>query len=184
MPFICVVCIKSLYSPHHIQSLMLYPSDSADSPPIHQSPIHQHIHLTSFVRRSPFHQHIHLNSFVYQCPIHQIHQIHLSNIDSYKVCFKVGNISVCNSCRKNLLNRTKLWFSMPRTNIEPSPRQDYPPLNIAMLTTIPLKYAFRGAAFNQRSLVIPDAVKDKLTLAQKNHGIFCSAVVSFLGLSL
>jgi len=76
--------------------------------------------------------------------------------DSYKVCFKAGNISVCNGCRKSFTDYDVVVVQHAEYNAY------YHPLKAC----IQLKW---GTAFNSSNLAIPDAVRNKLTFPQREQ---------------
>ena len=171
---------QSLYSPHQIRSSMPYPSDSVDSPPNQiYSPVpypptytpHQFCSPVPFPPTYPpqqFRLPVPYTSDPSNSP-----QQPPSAINSYKVCFKVGNISVCNGCRKRFTEQDQVVIQHAEDRYYTNPQTGLPASKYGNAYYHPLKYTFMqskwGAAFNQGNLVIPDAVKDKLTLSQKNH---------------
>ena len=143
---------------------------------LHRCTIHV-IHLCCLHQISLY---IHHTRFDHQCRIHQIlRTAHLTRFihqspatDSYKVCFKVGNISVCNGCRKRFTEQDQVVIQHAEDRYHTNPQTGLPAIKYGNAYYHPLKVCIQskwGAAFNQGSLVIPDAVKDKLTLSQKNH---------------
>ena len=89
----------------------------------------------------------------------------------YKVCFKIGNISVCNGCRNNFSKSEKIviqhaefrQFTSPHTGLPTSKFGN--PYYHACRRCIELKW---GASFNSSNVTIPDSVKPKLIASQKD----------------
>ena len=171
---------------------MPYPSDSADSPPNQiYSPVpyppkytpHQFWSPVSYPLTYPPNHFCSLVPFPPKYPPQQFRLPvpYISNPSNspqqpppaYKVCFKVGNISVCNGCRKRFTEQDQVVIQHAEDRYYTNPQTGLPTSKYGNAYYHPLKYAFMqskwGAAFNQGNLVIPDAVKDKLTLSQKNH---------------
>ena len=93
-----------------------------------------------------------------------------SDSGRYKVCFKIGNISVCNGCRNNFSKSDKIviqhaefrHFTSPRTGL---PASKFGNAYHTSRRCIELKWR---ASFNFLSITVPDSVMPNLTSLQKD----------------
>ena len=90
----------------------------------------------------------------------------------YKVCFKRGNISICNGCRSNFTQADSIVIQHAEFRHYTSPQSGLPASKFGNAyyhlkrACIELK---TGLQFDARSLVVADSIKEQLTASQKQH---------------
>ena len=90
--------------------------------------------------------------------------------DYFKVCFKIGNISICNGYRKSFAQSEEIVIQHAEFHHYTNPRTGLPAPSMAMPTIIQeciqLKW---GSVFDSNKLVVPEPITEKLTAAQKQQ---------------
>ena len=92
--------------------------------------------------------------------------------DCFKFCFKTGNISVCNGCRKSFVRSDETVIQHAEFRHYTNPQTGLPASKFgnayyhARRSCIQLKW---GPAFDVNKLVVPEAITEKLTISQKQQ---------------
>ena len=88
----------------------------------------------------------------------------------YKVCFKSGNISVCNGCRNNFTQADNIDIQHAEFHHYTNPQSGLPTSKFGNAYYHPKRICIElkiGMRFDARNVVVVDSIKEKLTATQK-----------------
>lgn len=90
----------------------------------------------------------------------------------YKLCFKRGNISICNGCRNNFTKADGIVIQHAEFRHYTSPQSGLPTSKFGNTYYHPKKVCIElksGLQFDPNNLVVLDSIKEQLTASQKQH---------------
>lgn len=94
------------------------------------------------------------------------------NSDSFKVCFKIGNISICNGFRKSFAQSEEVVIQHAEFRKYTNPCTGLPASKYGNAYYHPKRACIQlkwGSLFDGNKLAIPDAITEKLTIVQKQQ---------------
>ena len=113
-------------------------------------------------------------------PFQGIFQQNDYNSDYFKVCFKIGNISICNGCQTSFSQSEEIVIQHAEFRHYTNPRTGLPASKYGNAYYHPKRACIQlkwGSAFDSNKLVVPEAVMEKLTTAQKQQ--LCQEFVQY-----
>ena len=90
----------------------------------------------------------------------------------YKLCFKRGNISICNGCRNSFTQADSIVIQHAEFRHYTSPASGLPASKFGNAYYHPKRVCIElktGLQFDARNLVVVDNIKEQLTASQKQH---------------